>query len=242
MKNSTQCAKRLTALLKKLQKPEIPDLPTIDDPIGVLVMSFLMWESTTPKAVIAYNNILSNVVDHNDLRVCMPQETIEFIGQRYPRGLDRCQRLRAVLRDIYSREHAVSLERLSSMGKRDVRKYLESLEGIVPYVSARVMLLSFQTHAIPVDDQLRTQLIEQGAADSSAENDELSTWLERQIKASDGVDAHYALQAWMDSNAGSNASRSTARKSRAGKKKATGKKATSSNGRAGKTKKKLSKA
>lgn len=233
MKNATQCAKKLNALLKKLPDAQTPELPDGDDPIGVLVLSFLMWESTTAKAVAAYKNIIEHVVDHNDLRVCMPQEIVELIGQRYPRALDRSQRLRAVLRDIYSREHTVSLERLDSLGKREVRKYIESLEGIVPYVAARLALLSFQAHAVPVDDQLRTQLIDAGAADTSAENDDLSTWLERQVKASDAVETHHALQAWVDSGASKSAGRTT--------KKKTSRKKAATNGRP-RTKKKLSKA
>lgn len=240
MKNATQCAKRLAALLKKLDTNQQSQLPDNDDPIAVLVQSFLMWEASTAKAIGAYENICSSVVDFNDLRVCMAHETVDIIGPRYPRALDRCQRLRAVLRDIYSREHAVNLDSLASMGKRDVRKYLESLEGMVPYVSARVLLLSFQAHAVPVDDQLRTQLIEAGAADTSVENEELATWLERQIKASDGESTHHALQAWIDEVGASPASSS---KKRTKKKKKTSTK-SASNGRAGSRKKtkRLSKA
>lgn len=198
MKNAAKCAKQLNSLLKQRGAVPAPELPDTDDPIAVLVMSFLMWETTTEKALIAYKSIRAGVVDFNDLRVCMAQEVVDLIGPRYPRALDRTQRLRAVLRDVYSREHAVTLERLASLGKREVRKYLDSLEGMVPYVAARVALLSFDAHAIPVDDQLRTMLIEIDAADSSAENHELSSWLDRHIKASEGREAYFALQSWVD--------------------------------------------
>lgn len=247
MKNASQCAKRLSTLLKKIADAPVEQPEASQDPIEVLVYSFLLWESTQSKAAAAYKSIVESVVDFNDLRVCMPQEILEIIGPRYPRGLDRCQRIRAVLRDVYCREHAVNLDRLGSKNKRDVRKYLDSLEGIVPYVASRVMLIAFGAHAMPVDDQLRTQLIEAGAADTSAENAELSTWLERQIKASDAVTAHHALQAWVDEQA--TKPRST--RSRAAGKKTTSRKAASSNGAAtkkkttkkrAKTKKKLSKA
>jgi endonuclease III len=237
VKNATQCAKRLTALVKKLDTSVTPEYPDSEDPIAVLIMSFLLWESTSAKALSAYQSISESVVDFNDLRVCMAHETMEIIGQRYPRSLDRCQRLRAVLRDIYAREHTVSLERLHALGKREVRKYLDSLEGIVPYVAARVMLLSFQTHAVPVDDQLRTQLIEAGAADTSTENDELAAWLERQIKASESVQVHHALQHWLDELA-SKPSKTAKRTSK--KKKTTTKKTSRSKKTT--TKKKLSKA
>lgn len=236
MKNATQCAKRLSALLKKLPAVDAVEGPNGDDPITTVVFSFLLWESTTVKASAAYKSIFENVVDFNDLRVCMPQEIMELIGARYPRSLDRCQRLRAVLRDIYSREHCVSLDRVKNMGKRDARKYIESLEGIVPYVSARIMLLAFQTHAVPVDDQLRTNLIEAGAADTSAENAELSSWLERQIKATDGVAAHMALQAWVDDRFSKAAAPAPVRTAKKTRRNATSKKTAASNGSARKTK------
>ena len=198
MKNASVCAKKLSALLKKVGPATPPAFPSPGDPIAVLVMSMLMWESTTEKAQAAYARLMEHLVDFNDLRVCMPHETLELIGPRYPRALDRCQRLRAVLRNIYLREHAVSLERLSGSGKRDAKKYIESLEGIVPYAASRVLLLSFETHAIPVDDQLRIQLIEAEASDSSMEIPDLSTWLASQIKAEDGAAAHLSLQSWID--------------------------------------------
>ncbi|MCZ6783008.1 MAG: hypothetical protein O7G30_06825, partial [Proteobacteria bacterium] len=66
----------------------------------------------------------------------------------------------------------------------------------------RVMLLCYDAHGIPVDDQLRAALIENGAADSSADVDDLSSWLARQIKAGDGAAVHYALQAWIDGGGG----------------------------------------
>ena len=160
MKNAPVAAKKLSALLKKIGPSKAPaNLPHGDDPIAVLVMSFLMWEATTDKAIAGYSRLFEQVVDFNDLRVSMPHETAEILGPRYPRVLDRCQRLRAVLRNIYLREHAMILNSLKDTGKRDARKYIESLEGIVPYVASRVLVLSFDTHAIPVDYQLRAQLI-----------------------------------------------------------------------------------
>jgi hypothetical protein len=161
-------------------------------------MSMLLWESSTDKALAAYVRLMEQVVDFNDLRVCMPHETLEIIGPRYPRALDRVQRLRAVLRNIYLREHAMKLDRLPATGKREIKKYIESLEGIVPYAAARVLLLSFDTHCIPVDDQLRTHLIDADVVDASIEIPELSNWLSTQVKAGDGATAHFALQSWID--------------------------------------------
>jgi hypothetical protein len=232
VKNSAASAKKLSALLKKIGPAAAPAFPPPPapapaavalvgdsgpvaapeltrstgpngiEPVAGLVRSMLLWESTTEKAIAAYARMMEHVVDYNDLRVCMPQETIEHIGPRYPRALDRCQRLRAVLRNVYLREHAVNLHRLSTMSKREVKKYVETLEGIVPYVAARVLLLCYDVHVMPVDDQLRIQLIDADIVDASVEIPELSNWLTLQIKPADGAAAQYALQAWVDSLSG----------------------------------------
>jgi hypothetical protein len=100
VKNAAVAAKKLTALLKKIGRVDPPAPAAVPgasgaaamgngaapayDPIATLVMSFLMWESTTDRAEAAYQRILESVVDFNELRVCMPQETVDIIGQRYP--------------------------------------------------------------------------------------------------------------------------------------------------------------
>ena len=117
--NAAANAKKLTALLKKLGTVSPPEMPGVNDPVGVLVISTLMWESTTEKAITAYNRLMEQVVDFNDLRVCMPEEVVSVIGARYPKAQERSERLRAMLRNIYLREHAVSLDRLADGGKRD---------------------------------------------------------------------------------------------------------------------------
>jgi len=198
VKNPRQSARTLASLLRKLGKPREP-LPLEDgDPITVLVMSFLMWDSTTVRANAAYKRLMDRVVDYNDLRVSMPQELVEWIGPRYPQVLDRCQRLRAALRHMYKREHAVSLDRLKDMGRREVKSYLRSLDGITPYVADRVTLLCFDAHCVPVDVRLHRSLVKAGVGDETVEIADMASWLARQVKAAEAVVTHRALQTWAD--------------------------------------------
>lgn len=198
MKNPRQSARNLTSLLRKLGRPREP-LPLEDgDPITVLVMSFLMWDSTTARANAAYKRLMDRVVDYNDLRVSMPHELVEWIGPRYPQVLDRCQRLRAALRHMYKREHAVSLDRLKDMGRREVKSYLRSLDGIAPYVADRVTLLCFDAHCVPVDVRLYRSLLKAGVGDETVEIADMASWLARQVKAADAMVTHRALQTWSD--------------------------------------------
>jgi len=201
VKNAAEHARNLTSLLKKLPAGEGPAFAQADDPLAVLVLSFLMWESSTDRALAAYQQLMQQVVDFNDLRVCMPYEIAEILLPFGPMAEERSQRLRATLRDIYLREHAMSLDRLKSLGKRDARRLLKTLDGIVPYVAGRVMLLCFDAHAIPVDDQLCRRLAEAGAVDDEADVVEVTAWLGRQIKAGAGQKTHFTFQRWVDAAA-----------------------------------------
>lgn len=229
MKNATECGKKLTSLLKKLPAVSTDELPQ-RDPVVTLVHALLMWETTEEKADVAIDKLLQASLDYNDLRVSLAHEIVDMIGSRYPRAMDRAHRLRAMLRDVYHREHDVDLASLADMGKRDVRKYLETLEGITPFIAARVMLLCYDVHAIPVDEQLRKCLVDAGAADEDADAGEVSNWLCRQIKAGDGVEMHRRLQAWAEQQSSRSKSRSkkkpTAKKSTTKKKTTSGRKKT----------------
>lgn len=189
---------KLTSLVRKLATATPPELPEQDDPIAVLVFSYLLWEASTEQACEAYGRLLEEIVDFNHLRVCLAHEVVAAIGQRYPRALERCQRLRATLNDIYRREHAVTLTSLESMGKRDIRAYVESLDGIVPFVAARLMMVGFDVHAVPVDDQLRALLIEAKVAADTVEVPELASWITRQVRAGEGLKVHERFQSHVD--------------------------------------------
>ena len=215
MKNPQESAQRFSTLLKKLKKRAAPAPAENGDAITVLVRSFLMWDATTTKAQTAYKRLMDHVVDFNDLRVTMAHEMVDCIGPRYPMAMERCQRLRAVLRHTYKREHTVSFERLDGMGRREIKRYLRSLDGIAPYVADRVTLMCYDAHCIPVDSRLKRALIKEGVGDESTEIADLGSWLARQVKASDATLTHQVLQTWVDRVGTSAAAAPTTRRSRA---------------------------
>jgi endonuclease III len=222
VKNAQESARSFLGLLKKITKAREPKPLEEGDPVSVMVMSFLIWDCTTAKANAAYKRIVDQIVDFNDLRVTMPHEIVEWIGPRYPRASERCQRLRAALRHAYKREHTVNLDRLRDMGRREVKHYLRSLDGISPYVADRVTLLCFDAHCIPVDERLHRALIRAGVGDESVEIQDMASWLSRQVKAADALVTHQALQAWADKVSSS----SSSAVSKSGTKKKTTKKKT----------------
>ena len=200
MKNATSYIKPLAALLRKLkQRYKAADPTPHQNPVTELVLSFLQWNATRKTAEAAFDRLMEGVVDTNDLRVSDPDEITELLGQDYPRLQERTARLQDALQEIYIREHAVTLDPLATMPKKDARAYLASLPGMPVYVTARVMLLGLDAHAVPVDDHLADLLKQDGIVDPDATVEQIEAFLERHVKASDAPHVQRALQAWADS-------------------------------------------
>jgi hypothetical protein len=194
-------SKNLTKLLKSLASaypdapPLRPESPAVITAMDELVYSFLLWESTHHRAANAYKRLRDAFVDDNELRVTRNEEIMAVLGKTYPHAEERVMRLRAALRDVYLREHAVSLEKAKTLAKREARKYVESLEGMHPFVAARVVLLGFGGHAVPLEDRLLDKLAEAGVVDDGADVVKAQGSLERMVKAADAAEAAQLLQA-----------------------------------------------
>jgi hypothetical protein len=170
--------------------------------LSELVRSVLAWEAPGGKAAAALKKIESHVVDYNELRVCLPDEMVAMIGERYPRALERAQRLRAMLGELYARSHTVSLEHLTAMNKREARVYLDSLDGMMPFVAARVTLLCMGCHAAPMDERMLAALTAAGAVEPGTTTDAAAGLLERRVRAGELANIYVRLQAWADDGGG----------------------------------------
>lgn len=200
MKNESSFAKKFAPLFRKLKKSIDAQPADPLDPIGQLVLSFLQWNATTKAAQTAFDQLMHVTVDYNDLRVSHAQEIIAVLGARYPNAQDRAQRLLKALQEIYLRERAMQLDTLAKKPKKEVRAYLDTLPGVPPYVAAQVTLLCFGGHAVPVDDILAQRLRSELVVDPEASIEQIQSYLERQIRANEGPQAHAILRSWIDTS------------------------------------------
>lgn len=167
-----------------------PDQPILNE----FVRSMLIWEAGCSKAAAALKRIDAACVDLNEFRVCLPTEMVKIIGERYPRVEERCLRLRAALNQLFIREHSLTLQHLAAHGKREAREYLEALDGVPRFVSARVCLLCLGGHCAPVDGRILKRLHEAGVADADATPETAAGLIERSIKAGELLDVYRLLQ------------------------------------------------
>ena len=194
-KQDPATAKKFAALLKKCLSAYKGEDPPPRDPVAQLIVSFMQWDATRKQAEDAFVAIMEDMIDVNDLRVSHPHELVAVVGEDYPNGTIRMIRLRESLHEVYAREHDIQMHSIAGKGKKEQRAYLDSLPGIAPFVAAQVTLLSFGGHAMPIDDKLLALLIGEGCLDEGTSIEDAESYLLRQIKAGDALEAHLALPA-----------------------------------------------
>jgi hypothetical protein len=195
-------SQKLSALLRSLKSSYEPVEVKPRDAVDELVYSMLLWESNTAKAERALRRVQDAAADVNELRVFRPEHLELVLGERYPIVEERCRRLVCVLNGVYQSAHEVTLAHIEAMPKRDGRKTLESIDGMPPYVAARVTLYVLGGHAIPIDDRMATGLVASGVIEESdADCARASAVLERMVKAAEGPGVAALLQAWGEDGA-----------------------------------------
>ncbi|PHQ81629.1 MAG: hypothetical protein COB69_03925 [Phycisphaera sp.] len=173
-----------------------PNEPMTDPICDELIWSFLVWEAGEKRAAALAAKLCESFVDLNEFRICLTSELVSFFGQTYPKNAERADRMRTSLNDIFRREHEVSLRSLAGLNKREAKAYLDSIEGIPPYVANRTFLLGLGGHAFPLDNRLLKLL---AAEEAIAETETVASgagWLERQIRSGDAAPAFVSLETW----------------------------------------------
>ena len=190
--------KKFEALLKKVQKKyQVEEIPP-RDAVAQMIVGFLQWEATREKAEDAFGKLMEAMVDVNELRVTHNHMLVDLIGKEYPFAEERIIRLREALNAVYAIEHAVVMKSIDGKGKKEQKAYLEALPAVPAYVQSYLMLTCFAGHAMPVDRRLGYLLEKEGAVDDGGDLPAVESFLLKQVKASDCLEAHLALQAWAD--------------------------------------------
>ncbi len=212
MKDGTRYAKKVKkafALLAPAARKHT--LPEPMPPIDQLVLSQLSWNSTPTAAARALKKLSEEMIDLNELRVSTVREIAAMIREDHPSATECARDLSKSLHDIFRREHAVSLDSLLDMGRREAKQYLESLEGVNAYVAASLMLWSLGGHAIPVSQRLLRALKKEELVSPDAGGAEVQSFLERNISAADGKLFAVAMEKLAAQKGGRTASASKAR-------------------------------
>ena len=194
MKNATKHADQLKSLYKKLAKehkaPPITPLPAVQ----ALVRGAMSYDVSDSRADEAMKAIEREFVDLNELRVATDLEVQALLGQRYPLIEKRVSMITMALNNIFEREHTLNLERLKDVSKRDARQFLRELPDLHPFVDAYVMMMSYDGHAFPIDDETLAFLVEEEILDEGTSLADGQKFVEHHLKADECYELFYALR------------------------------------------------
>lgn len=201
MRGATEAARKvkkvfnaLKGSLGKVQRP------TPTDAITQLLLGVFSRNQPETKAREMVDRLRSLVVDYNELRVIPVGELADALDSRNPDSWRKCEDVSRALNHIFAIEHAVSLERVKTLPRKDARAYLDRINGLDPYTRARIRLLGFEWHAIPLDEAMWAYCQRESLVDRKAPLDEAQAFLERQVDEADALDfvALLRRQAWSD--------------------------------------------
>lgn len=200
MRGATQCAARLTQLIRSLRtKLGKMTHPATGDPVTQMILGVFSRDLPESKAREAFDCLRGLVVDYNELRVIPPIELTEMVGD-IPQARLKCEDLSRALNKVFSLEHELSLERLRTLSRKDAVEYLEKIDGLEAYSRARVRLLGLNHHALPLDEAMWAYARREGIIDPKCSLEEAQSFLERRVPEGDALDVFALLerQAWAE--------------------------------------------
>ncbi|MFW5732675.1 MAG: hypothetical protein ACOCVI_01085 [Planctomycetota bacterium] len=199
MKNATQYEKKLKKLLTEACKLQV-DKPGKVDSLELLIRSVL--ESNVPRQRVdeAMDALREAFVDFNEVRVALPRELVEVIGKDFPYAKLKARMLSSVMQSVFIRRNEINLAYMEEMTKRDLRRHLEEI-GFTPYAAALMVLVGFDGHAIPVDEDLRDLLEIKGYIYPGSDIPDVQGFLERVISQKNALQAHEYFRRWVEENA-----------------------------------------
>lgn len=203
MRGATQCAARLTQLIRALRtKLGKVTRPATGDPVTQMILGIFSRDLPESKAREAFDRLRGLVVDYNELRVIPPIELTEMVGD-VPEARLKCEDLSRALNKVFALEHELSLERLRTLSKKDAVEYLEKIDGLEAYSRARVRLLGLNLHAIPLDEAMWAYARQEEVIDPKCPLEEAQSFLERRVSEGEALEVFTLLerQAWSEMGA-----------------------------------------
>ena len=203
MRGATQCARRLKQVFRSLRtRLGKVSRPSRGDPITQMILGIFSRDLPESKAREALDLLRGMVVDYNELRVIAALELAEMLGD-YPDVRLKCEDVSRALNSIFAREHTISLDGIAELPKKELRAYLDQIEGLEAYTRARIQLQGFQRHAIPLDEAMWAYARNVRIVDKRCPLVEAERFLERQIPEQDALEfvALFKRQAWAEMGA-----------------------------------------
>ncbi len=195
MKNSKQYAKAIGKLRRSLKKKHGKVKAVVfEDPVEAIVYAIISENVRSSKARSIRRRINEHFINLNDLRVSRTEEISEVLGSDSAAARRTADRLTEVLNAIFHEFDKVCMEDLKEMGKRQAHKELEKFQAAGQFAVNYCFLTALGGHAIPLTPRMIEYLKADDLVDPAATDEEIASFLERQISASNDYEFYSFLR------------------------------------------------
>ena len=195
MKNSKQYAKAIGKLHRSLKKKYGKVKAVVfDDPVDAIVYAIISENVRSSKAKSIRRRINEHFINLNDLRVSRTEEICEVLGSDSAAIRRTGARLTEVLNAVFHEFDKVGMEELKEMGKRQGRKEIEKFQTAGQFAVNYCFLTALGGHAIPLTPRMIEYLKADNMVDPAATDEEIVSFLERQISASSDYEFYSLLR------------------------------------------------
>lgn len=132
------------------------------EPLAALVRGVVEADASALAVKRVEEVVCREFVDLNELRVATDLELEAMLKGESREVVQSVERLRAVLDAIFDREGALTLERLKSLPRGEVRAFLRSIPQVSAYAAGYTMMYGLGHPAVPVSDGLVRHLVKAG--------------------------------------------------------------------------------
>lgn len=183
MKNASKHAEELKTLYKKCAKEAKGIERVAMDPLRALVRGCFSFDTTDAKCDAVFAILDKEFVDLNELRVATDLEICEMVGPIIPELERRVTMATQSLNFIFEREHTLTIDRLKSLSKKEIRQYYRELPNSHPFVEAYVLMMGYEGSAVPVDNEILELLLEAEAVEEGTTLEDAQKFLENHLKS-----------------------------------------------------------
>ena len=195
MKNATKHADELKSLNRKLVREHKPDDRPDMEPLWALVRGAMSYDVPDSRVEDAIKIIEKEFVDLNELRVATELEVQDLLGVRYPQIEQRVKLMTAAMNAIFEKEHTLDLARLKTISRRDARHFIHDLPEMNPFVEGYMMLMAFDGHSFPLDEQMLEYLRGEEIVEETTPMEEAQKFVEHHLKAEEMYPLYVSLRA-----------------------------------------------
>lgn len=219
MKNSKEYSDKFSRLVKDLQKKYKKIKPmTFNSDEDMLIMSLVSEYIDQSAALEVIEKIRKHFVDINDLRVSRNEEIIEVLGGDNETNRKISSSLSSGLQAFIDAYDGFEFTALLEAGKRSAKTELDNLRVLSRYTISFLMLNVLKAHSFPLTHMMVEYLKDNDLVHSEASDEEINSFVERQVNASDVEEFYYMLRSESESESNQEAKTCKTAKSKKSKK------------------------